>query len=359
MGTYSADLPGLIVSAAAGAATSNIITGFADADSITITAPATLSNTHHVQVHTDATAATSSAGWATLIRSGSAVSVSSAQAVTVTDISFAALRVSSMSGEAAPRAFTVAKQFSVGRTGGGGSSVGLAGSSGTTNTIPKFASGTTLGNSLLSDDGTNTTLASGQMLLPAGTEAVPALAAAATSTSGFYFNGTSVGVSQTGATTVIFNAGVSIYGSNGLALGATRAIGWGSGSIGTIDTVLVRDAANTLALRNGTAAQTFNQYATYTDASNYIRLTTAVTSTNIGISAVGLGTGATANVDITLTPINTGRVKIGSPALVALGGGAAPTLGTIGGSGPTVAGQNAWLELKDSAGATIWIPVWK
>lgn len=46
-------------------------------------------------------------------------------------------------------------------------------------------------------------------------------------------------------------------------------------------------------------------------------------------------------------------------ALVALGGGAAPTLGTIGGSGPTTAAQNAWLEVKDSGGATMWIPVWK
>ena len=39
------------------------------------------------------------------------------------------------------------------------------------------------------------------------------------------------------------------------------------------DVVLQRDgAANTLALRNGTAAQTFNIYASYSDASNYSRL---------------------------------------------------------------------------------------
>lgn len=46
-------------------------------------------------------------------------------------------------------------------------------------------------------------------------------------------------------------------------------------------------------------------------------------------------------------------------ALVAMGGGAAPTLGTIGGSGPTVAGQNTWKREIDSTGATYWIPVWK
>jgi Endopolygalacturonase len=46
-------------------------------------------------------------------------------------------------------------------------------------------------------------------------------------------------------------------------------------------------------------------------------------------------------------------------ALVAMGGGAAPTLGTIGGSGPATAGQNSWMQVKDSTGATFWVPVWK
>ncbi len=45
--------------------------------------------------------------------------------------------------------------------------------------------------------------------------------------------------------------------------------------------------------------------------------------------------------------------------LVALGGGAVPTLGTIGGSGPAAAGQNSWLGFRDATGTKIWIPVWK
>ena len=48
-----------------------------------------------------------------------------------------------------------------------------------------------------------------------------------------------------------------------------------------------------------------------------------------------------------------------STALVALGGGAAPTLGTIGGSGPATAGQNTWLRMVDSTGAAFWVPAWK
>lgn len=46
-------------------------------------------------------------------------------------------------------------------------------------------------------------------------------------------------------------------------------------------------------------------------------------------------------------------------ALVALGGGAAPTLGTIGGTGPTVAAQNSWMRVVDTTGAAFWVPVWK
>jgi len=42
---------------------------------------------------------------------------------------------------------------------------------------------------------------------------------------------------------------------------------------------------------------------------------------------------------------------------IALGAGAAATLGTIGGSGPTVAAQAQWVEI-DINGVAHWIPVW-
>lgn len=49
------------------------------------------------------------------------------------------------------------------------------------------------------------------------------------------------------------------------------------------------------------------------------------------------------------------RVDINNP--IALGGGAAATLGTIGGSGPTAAAQAQWVEI-DIGGTPHWIPVW-
>lgn len=50
-----------------------------------------------------------------------------------------------------------------------------------------------------------------------------------------------------------------------------------------------------------------------------------------------------------------GRVDINNG--IALGGGAAATLGTIGGFGPTAAAQAQWLEV-DIGGVAHWIPVW-
>lgn len=46
-------------------------------------------------------------------------------------------------------------------------------------------------------------------------------------------------------------------------------------------------------------------------------------------------------------------------ALIPLGTGATPTLGKIGGTGPTAAAQNSWMQVVDHTGAKFWIPVWK
>jgi hypothetical protein len=82
---------------------------------------------------------------------------------------------------------------------------------------------------------------------------------------------------------------------------ASGAFCWTSSTItpfgGTQDLFLLRDAANTLALRNGTNAQTFRLYGTFTDASNGRRLD--ITSTTGGVftlTATGTGTGASGNV---------------------------------------------------------------
>lgn len=85
----------------------------------------------------------------------------------------------------------------------------------------------------------------------------------------------------------------------------------GSFGIGS-DALFYRDAAATLAQRNGTNAQTLRVYGTYTDSSNYERLSLSTTAgSGVTIAAETLGTGAD-NLDITLTPTGTGKVKFPS-----------------------------------------------
>jgi hypothetical protein len=77
---------------------------------------------------------------------------------------------------------------------------------------------------------------------------------------------------------------------------STRSFGWSSSgtfdfSTGTVDLRLERDAAASLAQRNGTNAQTFRLYNTFTDASNYERLGINWGSNIVSIAPEAAGTG--------------------------------------------------------------------
>ena len=71
---------------------------------------------------------------------------------------------------------------------------------------------------------------------------------------------------------------------------AVGAMGLGT-ALGSADATLNRDAADTLALRRGTNAQTFRVYNTYTDASNYERGFTQWNSNVFEVGTVHAGTG--------------------------------------------------------------------
>jgi hypothetical protein len=76
-------------------------------------------------------------------------------------------------------------------------------------------------------------------------------------------------------------------------IGGTLAIGNGAGSA---DLILARDAANTLAQRNGDAQQESRIYGTYTGAGNYRRLALKMSSAGVAqIVAEGGGSGALGN----------------------------------------------------------------
>lgn len=91
-----------------------------------------------------------------------------------------------------------------------------------------------------------------------------------------------------GTSAMSLNAAAIQARSNGL-IGFTSAA-----ANGTLDTILARDAANTLAQRNGTTAQTYRIYNTYTDASNYERgvMDWATTANSLTIGTQNAGTGS-------------------------------------------------------------------
>ncbi len=107
------------------------------------------------------------------------------------------------------------------------------------------------------------------------------------------------------ATTFVYTSAVELGSSSwrglpeALKLVSGAGISWSSttGLGGTADLFLFRDAANTLAQRNSTNAQTYRTYGTYTDASNYRRL--ALSMSTAGVATIlpeGAGTGASGNV---------------------------------------------------------------
>ena len=77
-------------------------------------------------------------------------------------------------------------------------------------------------------------------------------------------------------------------------------------SFGTIDLRLYRDAANTLALRNGTNAQTLRVYRSWTHASNYSRFTHSWNTSTALLMAEGLGTGTDGNIAFNDAALATG-----------------------------------------------------
>lgn len=79
----------------------------------------------------------------------------------------------------------------------------------------------------------------------------------------------------------------------GAALASSGVFAWSStaSANGSGDLILARDAANTLAQRNGTNAQTLRVYNTYTDASNYERAKIAWDTNVLKIGTEKAGTG--------------------------------------------------------------------
>jgi hypothetical protein len=106
------------------------------------------------------------------------------------------------------------------------------------------------------------------------------------------------------------------------------------------------------------------QLAQVAGAVNAIQISPSVTTAQVLLAAVGADVGVGMDIDskgggqLRLNR-NSGADIAWGRALVPLGGGVAPTFGTIGGTGPATAAQNSWMRVIDSAGVAFWVPAWK
>ena len=131
---------------------------------------------------------------------------------------------------------------------------------------------------------------------------------------------------------------------NSLSLASTVSFGWATGTnYSVIDLRLFRDAANTLAQRNGTNAQTSRVYNTYTSATSYERAKLEWSSNVLRIGTEKGSAGGTAR-DMELQTDGTTRITVKADGAILFSG--VPT------SNPAVAGQlwNDGGTLKISAG---------
>jgi hypothetical protein len=132
----------------------------------------------------------------------------------------------------------------------------------------------------------------GSVLLPNGTAAAPAMAFSGTTNTGFHYEFAGL-VTDIAGNRQYYQTGTLFRMSRDISLQWSNTLSDASGSA---DLILARDAANTLALRNSTNAQTFNVYNTYTDPSNYERLAFKWNSNIFEINAEKAGTGSYRNI---------------------------------------------------------------
>ena len=155
----------------------------------------------------------------------------------------------------------------------------------------------------------------------------------------------SITVLNTGGGSIIQISNNTGYGYH---MAKDYPVSWGSSATldGTTDVLLRRDAANTLALRNGTAAQAFNIYNTYTSSTSFERYSVDwITTANLVIVGPNKGSGG-----------GTQRVQRLS---YLEDGGAGSTVPLLGSTCPAASGTvKSWIKVITSDGTTAYIPCW-
>lgn len=136
------------------------------------------------------------------------------------------------------------------------------------------------------DKNGNKTLA-GTLLLSAGSFTSPGLNLGSSNAGIFSISDDFVGVTDGSATQAVFGP----YGSS-IGISALNGIGFSTDPrTVSADLILTRDGPSILAQRNGTAAQAFRLYNTFTDSSNYERVVLEWISNDLVFGTTQAGTG--------------------------------------------------------------------
>lgn len=154
----------------------------------------------------------------------------------------------------------------------------------------------------------------GPIIATAGTAGAPSVTFTGNTISGLLSCGSGCAAMSANSTTrMAWNFGNT-------EMTASEVFGWNSGTAGdgTIDTILVRDAANTLAMKNSTTAQAFRLYQTTTGpVANTLNMTAPTISSGFGTTPsivagstafsfrVNVGTGGAATSGVVGVPAAT------------------------------------------------------
>jgi hypothetical protein len=152
--------------------------------------------------------------------------------------------------------------------------------------------------------GTAESFFGGALTLPEGTEGVPSIRGATSTTSGVFFQSNSVVFSASGSARARIN-------QSALFMQNTMALSWSSGVIGsTQDLLLRRISAGVLGQHDAANPQTYQIYNTFTDASNYERASIGWSANTLLIGTQKLGTGVARLMDLQTDGVT--RVRVGT-----------------------------------------------
>lgn len=151
---------------------------------------------------------------------------------------------------------------------------------GTTNTVTKFTGAYTIGDSSITDNGSVISSTVTHRFAD-GTAAAPSVSFINATANGIFYPGGGVDAFDLGTAAV---ARLRVQ-NEGLTIRSDGRIAFTSGAVsGTADTILIRDAADVLAMKNGATAQEFRVYGT-TTGTKYLTLQHNGSSAIIGAAA--------------------------------------------------------------------------